>query len=106
MYVRVPLESDGGFLVETGVGGDGVVRATRADDAIRSSAETFEDSLASVRRVAEAIISKLSALSTAPDRIRAEFGISLGMESGMVIVKGAAEAHFVIELEWSGQQAG
>jgi hypothetical protein len=106
MYVRVPLESGEGFLVETGSAGDGVVRATRVDGAIKSSAETFEASLASVRRVAEVIVDKLSALSTAPDRIRAEFGISLEAESGMVIVKGAAEAHFVIELEWSSKPAG
>jgi Trypsin-co-occurring domain 1 len=77
------------------------VRATRADDAIRSSAETFEGSLTQVRHVAQVIVAKLSGFPAAPDHIRAEFGISLGLESGMVVVKGTADAHFVIELEWS-----
>ena len=105
MYVRVPLESGGEFLIDGEVAGEGVVRATRADEAIESSAETFEDSLSRVRRVAEAIVDKLSGFPAAPDDLRAEFGIRLEAESGMVIVKGTAEAHFVIELQWSNKPA-
>ena len=106
MYVRVPLEDGEAFLVEAEAGGEGVVRATRADGAIKSTAETFEGSLTLVRHVAEVIIDKLSGLPAAPDHIRAEFGISLGAESGLVVVKGTGEAHFVIELEWSRQPEG
>ncbi|MBV9381102.1 MAG: hypothetical protein JOY82_10095 [Streptosporangiaceae bacterium] len=106
MYAKVPLESGGEFLIQTEVAGDGVVRATRADETVKSSAETFETSLNCVRSVAEAIIGKLSGFPTAPDHIRAEFGISLGAQAAVVVVKGTAEAHFVIELEWSGKPAG
>src|SRR5713101_2591895 len=100
LYVRVPLEGGDEFFVESDTAGQGVIRASRADGAIKSSAETFEHSLTRVRHVAEVIIEKLSCLSAAPDRIRAEFGISLAAESSVVVVKGTGEAHFLIELEW------
>jgi predicted short-subunit dehydrogenase-like oxidoreductase (DUF2520 family) len=88
-------------LVEISAAGQGVVRATRADSAVRSCTETFETSITRVRHIAEVIVDKLSDLSEAPDHIRAEFGISLGAEAGVAVVKGTGEAHFVIELEWS-----
>lgn len=103
MQVRVPLEDGDGFLIETEVIGDGVVRATRADGAVKSSAETFEDSITHVRHIAEVIIDQLSGLPAAPDNIRAEFGVCLRAEAGIAIAKGTAEAHFIIELQWSNK---
>jgi hypothetical protein len=103
MQVRVPFENGDAFFIETEMPGDGVVRATRADGAIKSSAETFESSITHVRHIAEVIIDKLSALPTAPASIRAEFGVCLTVEAGIAIAKGTGEAHFVIELEWSGK---
>jgi hypothetical protein len=106
-YLQVPMDGGTTFLVEAAVtSGDGVVRATRASAAIKSSAETFESTLTRVRQVAEVILEKLSDLPSAPDHIRTEFGISLSAESGMVILKGTGEAHFVIEIEWSRKPGG
>jgi Trypsin-co-occurring domain 1 len=101
MQVRVPLENGDGFFIETEVPGDGVVRATRADGAVKSSAETFESSIVRVRHIAEVIVDKLSDLPVTPASIRAEFGVCLTAEAGIGIAKGTGEAHFVIELEWS-----
>lgn len=106
MYVSVPLEDGQEFLVEGGTAGEGVVRATRAGEAVKSSAQTFESSLTVVRHVAEVIVDKLSDLAAVPEHIRAEFGISLSAESGVVILKGTGEAHFIIELEWSRKPEG
>lgn len=103
MQVRVPLENGDGFFIEAEVVGDGVVRATRADGAVKSSAETFESSITHVRHIAEVIIDELSGLRAAPDNIRAEFGFCLTAEAGIAIAKGSAEAHFIIELQWSNK---
>jgi hypothetical protein len=101
MYVRVPLEDGGSFVVESADVGQGAVRVARGDRAVATSAETFERSLGTVRQVAQTLVDKISGISVAPDRIRAEFGITLSVESGFVVAKGRGEANFVIELEWS-----
>ena len=44
---------------------------------------------------------RFAAATRGPDRVRAEFGIKLSAETGMVVVKGTADAHFVLELEWT-----
>jgi hypothetical protein len=100
MYVRVPLEGGGSFVVES-ADGPGAVRVARGDRAVATSAETFEHSLGTVRQVAQTLLDKISGISVVPDRIRAEFGITLSVESGFVVAKGRGEANFVIELEWS-----
>ncbi len=105
MYVKVPLSSGEAFLVQTEADG-GVVRAGRGRDAIAASAETFEQSLAKVGQIAEMIVRKFAVMRGGPDRVRAEFGISLSAESGMVVVKGKADAHFVLELEWTAAAQG
>src|ERR1035441_7340009 len=101
MQVRVPLENGDEFFIEADVPGDGVVRATRADGAVRSSAETFGNSIALERLIGEVIVHKLPDLPTTPASIRAEFGVCLTAEAGIGIAKGTGEAHFVIEIEWS-----
>jgi hypothetical protein len=101
LYIKVPMENGHEFLAEADTGGQGVVRATRGESVVKSSVETFEGSLSRVREIAEVILDKLSGLPSAPDRIRAEFGVSLDVEAGVAVVKGTAGAHFVIDLEWS-----
>ena len=100
MNVEIPLSRGRAFLVE----GDmeaGVVRAGRGKDAVRAGAESFEESLAKVAQISELIVQRFAAVERGPDRVRAEFGIKLSAETGMVVVKGTADAHFVLELEWS-----
>jgi Trypsin-co-occurring domain 1 len=100
VYIEVPLSEGQAFLVQ-GDNDAGVVRAGRGKDVIQSSAETFEDSLAKVGRIAEMIVQRFASVEKGPDRVRAEFGVKLAAETGMVVVKGSADAHFVLELEWS-----
>jgi len=98
--VEVPLSQGSAFLVEGDVEA-GVVRAGRGRDAIAAGAETFQDSLAKVGQIAEMIVQRFATATRGPDRVRAEFGIKLSAETGMVVVKGTADAHFVLELEWT-----
>ncbi|MFI6686344.1 CU044_2847 family protein [Streptomyces sp. NPDC050485] len=102
MYLNVPFENGGTVLVELSEAeGSGVVRASRGEGLIQASADTFEAGLAQVRHVAGALLERLTDLPRSPDRIRAEFGISLTAEVGLVVAKGSGDAHIVLELEWS-----
>ncbi|MEV3985356.1 CU044_2847 family protein [Nonomuraea sp. NPDC049758] len=104
LYLEVPLSDGRAFLVESDTG-QGVVRAGRGRDAVQASVETFEESLARVGQISEMIVQRFTALEGGPDHVRAEFGIKFSAETGMVVVKGTADAHFVLELEWSRSTA-
>lgn len=100
LYVEVPLSDGRAFLVQS-ENDAGVVRAGRGRDAIQTSTETFQESLVRVGQIADMIVQRFAAVDGGPQRVRAEFGIKLSAETGMVVVKGTADAHFVLELEWS-----
>ncbi|WP_308363573.1 CU044_2847 family protein [Streptomyces sp. ISL-86] len=63
--------------------GSGVIRASRGEGLVESSADTFESGLARVRHVAEALLERLADLPRRPDHIRAEFGIKVTAEAGL-----------------------
>lgn len=103
MYLSVPFDNGETFVVELSGGQvSGVIRAGRNEALVETSADTFETGLSRVRRVAEALLERLTDLSRKPDRIRAEFGITLTAEAGLVVTKASADAHITLELEWSG----
>lgn len=100
MYLKVPLDAGGDFVVESVTQETGTSRVGRADRAVASSAQTFESSMSTVKHIAEVVVQQLSQLAVAPSRFTAEFGIALSAEAGVAVVKGTGEAHFVIEIEW------
>lgn len=106
MFLSVPFDNGETFVVELPEGeGSGVLRATRGEALIESSAETFESGLARVRQVAGALLERLADLPRRPDHIRAEFGIKMTTEAGLVVAKAAGDAHFTLELEWSRRES-
>ncbi|MFI6470094.1 CU044_2847 family protein [Streptomyces sp. NPDC050516] len=105
MYLSVPFENGESVVVELSDDqGSGVVRASRGEGLIASSVDTFEAGLTRIRHVAEAVVNRLTGLPRSPDRIRAEFGIKVTAEAGLVVAKGSGDAHITLELEWSRHQ--
>jgi hypothetical protein len=105
LYLRIPLDGGGDFVVESATQESGTSRVGRADRAVASSAQTFESSMSTVKHIAEVVVQQLSQLAVTPSRFTAEFGIALSAEAGLAVVKGTGEAHFVIEIEWSKESA-
>jgi hypothetical protein len=102
VYLSVPFEDGETFVVELSEGqGSGVVRASRGEGLVASSVDTFEAGLARMRHVVEALLERLTDLPRSPDHIRAEFGIKVTAEAGLVVSKASGDAHFTLELEWN-----
>jgi hypothetical protein len=110
LYLSVPFEDGESVVVELpdgpGEQGSGVIRASRGERLVESSTTTFEEGLESVRRVAGAMLERLTDLPRSPDHIRAEFGIRVTAEAGIVVASGTGEAHIRLELEWSRREDG
>ncbi|QNP66043.1 CU044_2847 family protein [Streptomyces genisteinicus] len=107
MYLSVPFEDGDSFVVELpDEQGSGVIRARRGDELFETSADTFESGMARVQRVAATMLERLADLPRRPDHIRAEFGLRITAEAGVVVAKGSGEAHILLELEWSSPETG
>ncbi|WP_327436445.1 hypothetical protein OG279_37410 (plasmid) [Streptomyces sp. NBC_01201] len=107
MYLSVPFEDGEAFVVElSDEQGTGVIRASRGDELFATSADTFESGMARVQRVAAVMLERLADLPRKPDHVRAEFGLRVTAEAGLVVAKGSGDAHIKLELEWDRPGSG
>ncbi|MFH9264763.1 CU044_2847 family protein [Streptomyces sp. NPDC017546] len=107
VYLSVPFEDGEVFVVELPDDqGSGVIRASRGDGLFEASADTFESGMARVQRVAATMLERLADLPRSPDHVRAEFGLRVTAEAGLVVAKGSGDAHIKLELEWSRTEGG
>ncbi|MFE5923058.1 CU044_2847 family protein [Streptomyces sp. NPDC056468] len=107
VYLRVPFEDGEVIVVELADGqGSGVIRASRGDELFQTSADTFESGMSRVQRVAATMLARLADLPRSPDHVRAEFGLRVTAEAGLVVAKGSGDAHIKLELAWSRAESG
>lgn len=67
----------------------------------------LEDSLASVRGAAKALMSAVDLMPRKPDEVTLELALSLGVEGGVVVAKGSAKAEASVTMAWKrAEQAG
>jgi hypothetical protein len=98
---RVPLSGGGEIVFESLPGSresEGPVRAGRVADAVRELPRTFQDALAPVREMAQAVVTQLR--DAGPEEVEVEFGVHLSAEAGAVISRGGAGAHLQIRVRW------
>jgi hypothetical protein len=62
--------------------------------------QTFEQAVARVQPVAQALICRLRALADAPEEIGVEFGLELSAEAGAFVAAASSTAHFKVTLTW------
>jgi hypothetical protein len=80
--------------------GEGMVRASRPGEIAEKARQTFEEAVARIKPAANAIVTQLRDLATAPDEIDVEFGIKLSVKAGAIIASTDAEANFKVAMRW------
>jgi hypothetical protein len=99
--VEFPLEDGTTMLVEIDEPEQGgLVKASRAGDAIAKAQQTLEKSLEKVQPAAQFVIQQLRKLHDAPDEIQVAFGLKLSAEAGAVLASGGMEANYTVTLKW------
>lgn len=98
--VRFELDDGGSVIVEIAGSDPGIARASRASNAIRSAATSFESAMGSVRDAAFSALRHFRDIPQAPDEVTIEFGVELSAEVGAVIAQTAATAHLQVTLAW------
>jgi len=104
--VEFPLENGKTFVVEieetdpTG----GTVRVARPGEIVEKATETFENVLEKISPVTTTIIKQFQNMTSTPDEIEVEFGLSLNAKIGAIIASAGGSAHFNITLRWTRKE--
>jgi hypothetical protein len=105
--VEFPLESGGIAVVE--VDDDGSRPVTRGGlraEAVPERAQlTFEQAVSRVQPAADALVSRLRAMTQAPDEVTVGFGLQLSAEAGAFIASASSTAHFTVTLTWRARSS-
>ncbi|MGH3777021.1 MAG: CU044_2847 family protein [Pseudonocardiaceae bacterium] len=104
ILMEVPLASGQTVIVEVDrqeVPSDLVLASNDPSAVAVKATETFEHVLDKVKPALQAV--STWAKSASPDECCVEFGLKLGVETGVIIAKGTANVHFVVKLTWKSR---
>ena len=101
MAKLIKYEMDGGSVVVE-VDDDLVPAEARVSRAgyVETAQKKFDEALAVVRPVADAVVAQVDSLIKAPDEFAVEFGIKFTAETGAIIAKTGAEGSFKVSIVW------
>ena len=100
--VEFPLQDGGSVLVQVDEAPPRPATRGLGDRHIgtEQARQTFEDASARVQPAAQALVSRLRALTDAPDEVGVEFGLELSAEAGAFIASASTTANFKVSLAW------
>lgn len=67
---------------------------------IRSEGISWEDVSNEIESLAGTVSTRLSAMASKPKETEVQFGLSVGMKGGLVVVTGDASASIKVTLKW------
>ena len=86
--------------VDEPAGGGPVTRGLGDRHVTAQAAQTFEQAISRVQPAAQALITRLRALTDAPDEVGVAFGLELSAEAGAFIAAASTSANFTVSLTW------
>ncbi len=78
--------------------------SARGSDAIEKAKVTFEEAVAGIRPIANAVLRQVGALG--PENISVEFGVKLTAQAGVVLASSAVEGSIKVTVGWKPNPTG
>lgn len=100
--IEYTLPSGGKLLVER-KGPDiqrGLGMASVGGGMPEAAEQTFHQALQHVQELAGDLLTALTSLTKAPEKVEVEFGVDLGAKAGVILTSGSIDANFKIKLTW------
>jgi hypothetical protein len=92
---------DGSFmLVEVTPVAQSEIGLVADETGVARAAARLEDSLASIRGAAVALMSTVDRIEARPEEVRLELALSLAVEGGVIVARGSAKAEASVVLIW------
>jgi hypothetical protein len=104
-YIEYELENGMTVLIETmEMDEAGIVKASRAGDAVKKAEQTFSEALDAISAQAKELKAKLEGLRA--DEVSVKFGLKVAGEAGnFAIGKVGIEANYEVTLKWENADA-
>jgi hypothetical protein len=93
-------QGDEVVLVEVDALEPGIGRAGRPGEVAAKANKSLAAALDMIRPTANALVATISAISTRPDEVTAEFGVKLTAKAGAIIAESQSEGHITVTLTW------
>lgn len=104
VYADFPLEGGTASIrvqVPKPIDKNAIAEASIVDDLLYKAEETIESALDKVTPIAATVMSRIKAGLTEPaDEVEVKLGLSLSLESGVIISNVGAGANFEVSLKW------
>ena len=78
--------------------------SARASSVIETAQTTFEEAVAGIKPIADAVLRQVSALG--PESISVEFGVKLTAQAGVILASSAVEGNIKVTVGWKPRSAG
>ena len=97
--IHFTIDEGTDIAVEVDVDSPGFQPAGTGELAMRA-VEQFGTAIGRARRAAEVALDQFTSMSTTPDEIELEMGLTLSAEAGAVLAKTSSEGHLTVKLTW------
>jgi fatty acid/phospholipid biosynthesis enzyme len=107
MAYPVKLEgTDGSFMwIEVTPRTESEIELVAEEGGVAKAVTRLEDSLGSIRGAAVALMSSVAEMAERPDEVQLEIALSLGIEGGVIVARGSANASATVTLTWKAGEA-
>lgn len=99
--VEFRLAEGGSVLVQVDDKGSGPVPAASPGDLAAKAKMTFEEAVAKLRPIAQAVLDQVKDLG--PREVQVELGLKFSAEAGVILAKTSAEGTCKVTLTWQGK---
>ncbi|MDA8371487.1 MAG: CU044_2847 family protein [Nocardiopsaceae bacterium] len=97
--VRFTTEEGASVLIEA-AGSSPVMRDVGGRDVFRVAEDKFETVLGKIRSLSDLVAQELADLTSAPDEVTVEMGISVNAEADVFIARAATESGLKVTMTW------
>jgi predicted membrane GTPase involved in stress response len=71
-----------------------------ANGVMGKAEKSIEESLDTIKHLADAVVDKIKNAASKPDEVKVEFGIKFSADAGAFVAKVGAEAHLKLIMTW------
>ncbi len=104
--IEFPIDEENSIFVEAEISEDEGEMEVSRNGFAKKAAKNFHDALATVKPIAETLVTRISELSRKPQEVQVEFGLKMNAKAGAILANTGIEGNIKVVLKWKQEMAG